>query len=77
MMTTYQTKIRVCFKSRNFQTNKTLLLHIQMELCLISLKEVMKQLNNELNQKRSEVMTPLGYYIVSELSIEILSNRKC
>jgi serine/threonine protein kinase len=57
-----------------FRPNKTLLLHIQMELCLMSLKEVMKKLNNELNQKRSEVMKPLGYYIASELSIEILES---
>jgi serine/threonine protein kinase len=57
-----------------FKPNKTLVLHIQMELCLMSLKEVMKKLNNELNQKRSEVMTPLGYYIASELSIEILES---
>jgi serine/threonine protein kinase len=57
-----------------FKPNKTLLLHIQMELCLMSLKEVMKKLNNELNQKRNEVMTPLGYYIASELSIEILES---
>jgi serine/threonine protein kinase len=57
-----------------FKPNKTLSLHIQMELCLMSLKEVMKKLNNELNQKRSQVMTPLGYYIASELSIEILES---
>jgi serine/threonine protein kinase len=57
-----------------FEPNKTLLLHIQMELCLMSLKEVMNKLNNELNQKRNEVMTPLGYYIASELSIKILES---
>jgi serine/threonine protein kinase len=57
-----------------FKPNKTLVLHIQMELCLMSLKEVMKKLNEELNQKRSEVMKPLGYYIASELSIEILES---
>jgi serine/threonine protein kinase len=57
-----------------FKPNKTLLLHIQMELCLMSLKEVMNKLNYELNQKQSQVMTPLGYYIASELSIEILES---
>ncbi len=57
-----------------FKPNKTLLLHIQMELCLISLREVTIKLNNELNQKPNEVMTPLGYYIASELSIEILES---
>ncbi|HEY6436942.1 MAG TPA: protein kinase, partial [Ignavibacteriaceae bacterium] len=55
-----------------FKPNKTLLLHIQMELCLMSLKEVIKQLNQELGQQLNEVMTPLGYYISSELFKEIL-----
>jgi serine/threonine protein kinase len=45
-----------------------------MELCLMTLKEVMKKLNKELDQKQNEVMTPLGYYIASELSIEILES---
>ncbi|HEY6437666.1 MAG TPA: protein kinase, partial [Ignavibacteriaceae bacterium] len=55
-----------------FKPNKTLLLHIQMELCLMTLKEVMKKLDQELNRKHSEVMTSVGYYISSELFIEIL-----
>jgi serine/threonine protein kinase len=57
-----------------FKPNKTLLLHIQMELCLMSLKELIKQLNEELDQKPNEVMTPLGYYISSELFKEILES---
>jgi serine/threonine protein kinase len=57
-----------------FKQNKKLVLHIQMELCLMSIKEVTKKMNNELNQKLNEVMTPLGYYIASELSIEILES---
>jgi serine/threonine protein kinase len=55
-----------------FKPNKTLLLHIQMELCLKTLKEVLKTLDQELNRKRSEIMTSVGYYISSELFIEIL-----
>jgi len=35
---------------------------------------VMKKLNSELNQKLNEVMTSLGYYIASELSVEILES---
>jgi serine/threonine protein kinase len=57
-----------------FKTEKPFLLHIQMELCSMTLKEVMKKLNGELNQKRSEVMTPLGYYISSDLFKEILES---
>ncbi len=57
-----------------FKTEKPFLLHIQMEFCLMTLKEVMKKLNEELNQKLSEVMTPLGYYISSEIFKEILES---
>ncbi len=57
-----------------FKPNKSLLLHIQMELCVMSLKELIKQLNKELDQKLNEVMTPLGYYISSELFKEILES---
>ncbi len=40
----------------------------------MTLRDVMKKMNNELNQKRSEVMTPLGYYISSQLFEEILES---
>jgi serine/threonine protein kinase len=53
---------------------KPLLLHIQMEFCLTTLRDVINKLNNELNQYRSEVMTPLGYYISSQLFEEILES---
>ncbi len=55
-----------------FKPNKTLLLHIQMELCSKTLKEVLKKLDQELNRKHSEITTSVGYYISSELFIEIL-----
>jgi serine/threonine protein kinase len=57
-----------------FEPNKTLLLHIQMELCLMTLKQLIRKLNIELNRKPNEVMTPLGYYISSELFKEILES---
>ena len=60
--------------SQIFKPNKNLLLHIQMELCLMSLKELMNKLNNELNQKWGQVITLFRYYIASELSIEILES---
>jgi serine/threonine protein kinase len=61
-------------KPEIFEPNKSLLLHIQMEFCLMTLRDVMNKLNNELNQYRSEVMTPLGYYISSQLFEEILES---
>jgi serine/threonine protein kinase len=49
-----------------FDPRKTILLHIQMELCFKTLKEI---LDGELKEI---LMTPLGYYISSELFIELL-----
>jgi alpha-tubulin suppressor-like RCC1 family protein len=51
-----------------------LLLHIQMELCSMTLRRVIKKLNKDLNRKINEMMIPLGYYISSELFIEILES---
>ena len=62
----------VQYKSSWIENNTTL--YIQMELCLYTLKEIIENLNKELNQKLSEVMTPLGYCIASELFIEILES---
>jgi serine/threonine protein kinase len=45
-----------------------------MEYFSMTLKEVMENLEQELNQKYSEIMTPLGYYIASELFIELLES---
>jgi serine/threonine protein kinase len=61
-------------KPEIFKPNKSLLLHIQMEFCLMTLRDVINKLNNELTQYRSEVMTPLGYYISSQLFEEILES---
>jgi serine/threonine protein kinase len=60
--------------SEVFKPNKALLLHIQMEFCLMTLREVIKKLNSELNQKLSQVITSLSYYISSELFKEILES---
>jgi len=38
------------------------------------LKGLINQLDQELNQKAEEVITPLGYYISSELFIQILES---
>jgi serine/threonine protein kinase len=45
-----------------------------MELCCKTLINIIKQLNIELNQKQFEVLTPIGYYIASELFVEILES---
>jgi serine/threonine protein kinase len=43
-----------------------------MELCYNTLGEIMEQKLNEFDRNRDEVMTPLEYYISSELFKEIL-----
>jgi hydroxymethylpyrimidine pyrophosphatase-like HAD family hydrolase len=49
-----------------------ILLHIQMEFCCETLKEMMKQLSNELMENNSEMMKTLCYYICCELLSEII-----
>jgi hypothetical protein len=51
---------------------KNKLLHIQMELCDNTLKEIIDLLRSEFNQNSFDIMTPLSYCIASELFIEIL-----
>jgi serine/threonine protein kinase len=55
-----------------FNPNKTLLLHIQMELCYKTMSEIIEILNTELNHKKNEFSSPLGYYIACELFVELL-----
>jgi serine/threonine protein kinase len=52
----------------------SLLLHIQMELCSMTLSEVIEKLNQDLNRNINQMMTSLGYFISSELLIEILES---
>jgi serine/threonine protein kinase len=57
-----------------FKPENPKLLHIQMKLCYKTLRDIIKQLNTELNQKPFEIMTAMGYYIASELLIETLES---
>jgi serine/threonine protein kinase len=54
-----------------FNSNYTYLLHIQMELCLKSLIEVIVQLDSQFNSKN---LLQINYYILSELLKEILES---
>jgi len=53
---------------------KHAILHIQMDLCSMTLREAMEKVNKELNIKPKELLNPIGYYIASELLIEILQS---
>jgi hypothetical protein len=52
-------------------TNQILLLHIKMELCDITLKDI---INEMYENKWNETLTPIVYCIASELFIEILES---
>jgi serine/threonine protein kinase len=52
--------------------NSNEILYILMELCLNTLNGIMEQKQNDFKRKEFEVMTPLEYYISSELFKEIL-----
>jgi hypothetical protein len=62
----YVTKYNIESDHRLFDPKNHLLLHIQMELCFKTLKDIIKQ--------TSRGMTRFGYYVSSELLIEILES---
>jgi serine/threonine protein kinase len=55
---------------RKYTENSTL--YIQMDLCVETLEQIYVEISNEINLKQYHLLTPLGYYITSELLIEIL-----
>jgi serine/threonine protein kinase len=48
------------------------ILHIQMDLCLFNLREAMTKVKKEQKILVGKLLDPVGYYIASELLIEIL-----
>jgi serine/threonine protein kinase len=55
-----------------FKTDNKLLLHIKMEFCMHSLKEVIELINLDLGQDEDNFLTNIGYFIASNLLVEIL-----
>jgi serine/threonine protein kinase len=45
-----------------------------MELCDKTLRNVMNEMNDNIDMKSNQTLTPIGYYIASELFIEILES---
>ncbi len=52
--------------------NKSLTLYIRMQLCDKTLEDIIDHFENDSSLKNDEMLTPLGYYIASQLFIEIL-----
>jgi serine/threonine protein kinase len=55
-----------------FDPKNTVLLHIQMEFCCKTLKEIIEDLLNELRENAQQMMKTLCYYICCELFTEII-----
>jgi hypothetical protein len=55
---------------RKYTENSTL--YIQMDLCDKTLKNICEEIANDYILKRNKLLSPLGYYITSELLVEIL-----
>jgi serine/threonine protein kinase len=51
-----------------------LVLYIQMELCDTTLKQIVEEIQSDINfkNKKHNILTPIGYYIASQLFIEIV-----
>jgi serine/threonine protein kinase len=49
-------------------------LHIQMDLCLFTLREAMEKVNEELNIGKGQMLNPIGFYIAGGLLVEILES---
>jgi len=45
-----------------------------MELCYKTLRDVINEINQNIEMKSNETLTPIGYYIASQLFIEILES---
>jgi serine/threonine protein kinase len=56
----------------NNRTDDIITLYITMELCDKTLQQLMKEINSDSNIKDNENLTQIGYYIASQLFIEIL-----
>jgi hypothetical protein len=58
--------------------NERLVLYIQMELCDTTLKKIIEEIQSDISfkNKNDNILTPIGYYIASQLFIEIVKGVK-
>jgi serine/threonine protein kinase len=61
------------FENYDHKTDRKIYLYIVMESCDKPLEDIIDQLNSDPIFKRDESLTPIGYYIASQLFIEILN----
>jgi hypothetical protein len=57
--------------------NDGLILYIKMELCDKTLNEVMDEIHSKFYKKENELLSPIGYYLASDIFIKILNGVHC
>ncbi len=60
------------FEEEIVSSQTRICLHIQMELCDKTLKDVIKEFDNDSHLKINETLTPVGYFIASQIFIQTL-----
>jgi serine/threonine protein kinase len=61
----------------NKRDSTGLLLYIKMELCDKTLEDVMNETHSEFYKKENKILSPIGYFLISEIFIEILKGVSC
>ncbi len=61
------------FENYDYKSDEQLYLYIAMELCDKTLEDIINDMNSDPIFKVNETLTPIGYYIASQLFIEILN----
>jgi serine/threonine protein kinase len=60
------------YNKPNFDFQSGISLYIQMELCYKTLDDVINELTNDKILKTTELLTTIGYYIASQIFIQLL-----
>jgi serine/threonine protein kinase len=62
---------------KNERDSTGLLLYIKMELCDKTLDDVMNETHSEFFKTENKILSPIGYFLTSEIFIEILNGVSC
>lgn len=65
------------FENKIDEKGAELALYIKMELCDKTLDELMLEIHGEFFRKEVEILSPTGYYLASEIFIQILKGVSC
>jgi hypothetical protein len=65
------------FENKRNEKNSGLTLYIKMELCDKTLNEVMNEIDLKFFRNDDKILSPIGYYVASDIFIEILRGVLC